>query len=188
MRLKKYEVPASKLRWVCDPGLFKFECTKDLVSLREFIGQERATRALEFGLNMMSAGYNIYVGGLTGTGKTSMEIQSIGGVNHKIEGFFRVCQAKGLSGDQKVLIPYQNLRNLMLREEVVSAVRNGKFCIYAAKTIDEGIEILTGVPAGERQEDGTYPQGTINFLVDKQLREMADRLKGFYAEEKWEGR
>jgi len=72
----------------------------------------------------------------------------------------------------------------MLREEVVEAVRKGQFHIYSARTIDEGIEILTGVPAGERQEDGSYPEGTVNYLVDKRLKEMAERLKGFYAEEK----
>lgn len=123
---------------------------------------------------------------VTGSVNQTGEIQPIGGVNQKIEGFFKVCQARGLTGDQGVLIPHQNLTNLMLREEVVENVRKGLFHIYAAKTIDEGIEILTGVPAGERQKDGTYPEGTINYLVDKQLREMAERLKGFYAEEKKE--
>ena len=72
MQTKKYEVPVDKLRWRCDPNLFKFECTKDLSPLREFIGQDRAIRAVEFGLNMPNDGYNIYVAGLTGTGKTSM--------------------------------------------------------------------------------------------------------------------
>ena len=125
---------------------------------------------------------------VTGSVNQKGEIQPIGGVNHKIEGFFQVCQSKGLTGDQGVLIPYQNLRNLMLREEVVEVVRSGQFHIYSAKTIDEGIEVLTGIPAGEKQEDGTYPEGTINFLVDKQLKEMAERLKGFYAEEKKESK
>jgi len=125
---------------------------------------------------------------VTGSVNQKGEIQPIGGVNHKIEGFFQVCQAKGLTGDQGVLIPHQNLRNLMLREEVVEAVRSGQFHIYTAKTIDEGIEVLTSIPAGEKQEDGTYPEGTINYLVDKQLREMAERLKGFYAEEKKEAK
>jgi hypothetical protein len=74
----------------------------------------------------------------------------------------------------------------MLREEVVDAVRQGQFHIYSAKTIDEGIEMLTGVPAGERQKDGTYPESTVNYFVDKHLKEMAERLKGFYAEEKKE--
>jgi len=125
---------------------------------------------------------------VTGSVNQKGEIQPIGGVNHKIEGFFQVCQSKGLTGDQGVLIPHQNLRNLMLREEVVEAVRSGQFHIYSAKTIDEGIEVITGIPAGERQEDATYPEGTINFLVNKQLKEMAERLKGFYAEEKKESK
>jgi len=132
-------------------------------------------------LSKMPIKQNIAV---TGSVNQKGEIQPIGGVNHKIEGFFQVCQAKGLTGDQGVLIPYQNLRNLMLREEVVEAVHSGQFHIYTAKTIDEGIEVLTSIPAGEKQEDDTYPEGTINFLVDKQLREMAERLKSFYAEEK----
>lgn len=125
---------------------------------------------------------------VTGSVNQKGEIQPIGGVNQKIEGFFKVCRAKGLAGDQGVLIPSQNLRNLMLREEVVEAVRQGQFHIYSARTIDEGIEILTGVPAGERQPDGTYPEGTLNYLVDRRLKEMADRLKSFYAEEKKEGK
>jgi predicted ATP-dependent protease len=125
---------------------------------------------------------------VTGSVNQKGEVQPIGGVNHKIEGFFQVCQAKGLTGDQGVMIPYQNLRNLMLREEVVEAVRRGQFHIYSARTIDEGIEILTGIPAGERQKDGTYPESTVNYLVNKKLKEMAERLKGFYAEEKKEGK
>jgi predicted ATP-dependent protease len=125
---------------------------------------------------------------VTGSVNQKGEIQPIGGVNQKIEGFFKVCQAKGLTGDQGVLIPYQNLRNLMLREEVVDAVRQGQFHIYSARNIDEGIEILADVAAGERQKDGTYPEGTVNYLVDNKLKEMAERLKGFYAEEKKEGK
>ena len=125
---------------------------------------------------------------VTGSVNQKGEIQPIGGVNQKIEGFFRVCQAKGLNGDQGVLIPQQNLRNLMLCEEVVDAVRQGRFHIYSATTIDEGIEILTGVPAGEKQKDGVYPEDTINCLVNKRLEEMAERLKSFYTEEKKEGR
>jgi predicted ATP-dependent protease len=125
---------------------------------------------------------------VTGSVNQKGEIQPIGGVNQKIEGFFQVCKAKGLSGDQGVLMPHQNLRNLMLREEVVEAVASGQFHVYAANTIDEGIEVLTDIPAGEKRKDGTYPEGNINFLVDKQLKEMADRLKDFYAEEKKEGK
>ena len=123
---------------------------------------------------------------VTGSVNQKGEIQPIGGVNQKIEGFFKVCQAKGLSGDQGVLIPHQNLRNLMLREEVVEAVKQGHFHIYSAKTINEGIEILTGVSAGKRQKDGTYPKSTVNYLVDRRLKEMAERLKNFHTEEKKE--
>ncbi|MEE8619831.1 MAG: AAA family ATPase [Dehalococcoidia bacterium] len=123
---------------------------------------------------------------VTGSVNQKGEIQPIGGVNQKIEGFFKVCQAKGLSGDQGVLIPHQNLRNLMLREEVVEAVKQEHFHIYSAKTINEGIEILTGVTAGKRQKDGTYPKSTVNYLIDRRLKEMAERLKNFHTEEKKE--
>jgi len=125
---------------------------------------------------------------VTGSVNQKGEIQPIGGVNQKIEGFFKICQAKGLSGDQGVLIPHQNLRNLMLQEEVVEAVKQGQFYIYSAKTIDEGIEILTGAPAGEKQKDGTYPKSTVNYLIDKRLKAMAKQLKNFYTEEKKEAK
>ncbi len=121
---------------------------------------------------------------VTGSVNQKGEIQPIGGVNQKIEGFFRVCREKGLNGKQGVLIPQQNLKNLMLREEVIDAVKQGQFHVYSAGTIDEGIEILTGIAAGEKGKDGTYPEGTINWLVDRRLEEMARRLKGFYADEK----
>jgi predicted ATP-dependent protease len=122
--------------------------------------------------------------GIAATGSVNQkgEIQPIGGVNEKIEGFFDVCRIKGLNGKQGVIIPHQNQRHLMLREDVVEAVRKGEFHIYAIGTLDEGIDILTGVPAGERQKDGSYPEGTVNYLVDRKLRELADSLKGFYAE------
>jgi len=121
---------------------------------------------------------------VTGSVNQMGEVQPIGGVNHKIESFFRVCKAKGLTGEHGVLIPYKNLRNLMLQEEVVDAVAQGKFHIYAVNTIDEGIEVLTGVTAGQRGEDGSYPKDSINYLVDKRLKEMAEGLKSFYAEPK----
>ncbi len=125
---------------------------------------------------------------VTGSVNQKGEIQPIGGVNQKIEGFFKICQAKGLSGDQGVLIPHQNLRNLMLQEEVVEAVKQGQFHIYSAKTIDEGIEILTGASAGEKQKDGTYPKSTVNYCIDKRLMDMAEQLKNFYTEEKKEAK
>jgi predicted ATP-dependent protease len=125
---------------------------------------------------------------VTGSVNQKGEIQPIGGVNQKIEGFFKICEAKGLSGDQGVLIPHQNLRNLMLREEVVEAVRQGQFHIYSARTIDEGIGILTGVSAGDKQKSGAYPKSTVNYLIAKRLKQMAERLKDFRAEEKKEAK
>lgn len=125
---------------------------------------------------------------VTGSVNQKGEIQPIGGVNQKTEGFFKVCQAKGLTGDQGVLVPERNLKNLMLREEVVEAVRKGQFHGYLAETIDQGIEILTGIPAGQRQADGAYPENTVNYLVDKKPKEMAERLKAFSGEEKRDGK
>ncbi|KPL00970.1 MAG: ATP-dependent protease [candidate division Zixibacteria bacterium SM23_73_3] len=120
---------------------------------------------------------------VTGSINQKGEIQPIGGVNEKIEGFYHVCKAFGLTGTQGVMIPHQNVKDLMLKNEVVQAVKQGKFHIYPVKTIDQGIEILTGVKAGERKEDGTFEEGSVNFLVDKQLRQYAEDLKRFGAEE-----
>jgi predicted ATP-dependent protease len=119
---------------------------------------------------------------VTGSVNQKGEVQPIGGVNEKIEGFFDICKAKGLTGRQGVIIPCQNMRHLMLREEVVEAVRQGQFRIYAVRTVDEGIEILTGAAAGERAADGSYPEGTVNYLIDQRLSELAEGLKGFYRE------
>ncbi len=118
---------------------------------------------------------------ITGSINQKGEVQPIGGVNEKIEGFFSICKAKGLTGEQGVVIPVQNVKNLMLKKEIVQAVRDGKFRIYAVSTVDEAVEILTGLPAGEKLPDGTYPEGTLNFFVDKKLKEMAKKQK---AEEK----
>jgi predicted ATP-dependent protease len=119
---------------------------------------------------------------VTGSVNQKGEIQPIGGVNQKIEGMFDLCRLDGLTGDQGVMIPHQNLRNLMLREDVVEAIREGKFHIYAVKTISEGLEVLTGYPAGEPQVDGTYPEGTVNYLVAKRLLELNQSMRGYYAE------
>ena len=116
---------------------------------------------------------------VTGSVNQKGEVQAIGGVNEKIEGFFEVCKAKGLTGKQAVLIPESNIQNLMLKEEVLDAIKAGKFSIYSVQTIDEGIEVLTGTPAGQRRPNGTYEEGTVNYLVDKQLREMAEKLKEY---------
>jgi lon-related putative ATP-dependent protease len=116
---------------------------------------------------------------VTGSVNQKGEVQAIGGVNEKIEGFFEVCKAKGFSGQQGVMIPASNVQNLMLKEEVLEAVKAGQFHIYSVKSIDEGIEVLTGVKAGERRKDGTFEEDTVNYRVDKQLKSMAEKLKEF---------
>jgi lon-related putative ATP-dependent protease len=116
---------------------------------------------------------------VTGSVNQKGEVQAIGGVNEKIEGFFEICKAKGFTGQQGVMIPESNIQNLMLKEEVVDAVKAGQFHIYSAKTIDEGIEVLTGIKAGKRLKDGTFEDGTVNYRVNKQLEDMAEKLKEF---------
>lgn len=113
---------------------------------------------------------------VTGSVNQKGEIQPIGGATQKIEGYFAVCKIKGLTGQQGVMIPYQNIDDLTLNDEVIEAIQQGKFHIYPVKTIDQGIEILTGVPAGERQSDGTYPQNTVHNLVSQKLKEYTDTI------------
>jgi lon-related putative ATP-dependent protease len=126
------------------------------------------------------SGVPIYQGiAVTGSVSQKGEIQPIGGATRKIEGFFDICNHKGLNGKQGVMIPDKNVKNLMLRHDVVQAVEKGKFHIYPVSTIEEGIEILTGMEAGERQEDGTYPEGTLFRKVDDKLKEMAEMEKEF---------
>ena len=113
--------------------------------------------------------------GIAVTGSVSQrgEIQPIGGATAKIEGFYDVCLARGLDGTQGVLIPQTNVENVTLRPEVAEAIREGRFHVWAARTIEEGIELLTGVAAGERDEDGRYAEGTLYRMVE-------DRLEAFY--------
>jgi ATP-dependent Lon protease len=120
---------------------------------------------------------------VTGSVNQNGEVQPIGGVNQKIEGFFGVCQNRGLTGKQGVMIPHQNVGDLMLHKDVVEAVAAGKFHIYPVRNIDQGVEVLTGVPAGEKSKDGAYPAGTVNSLVDQRLQDLAKRMKEFEAEE-----
>jgi len=114
---------------------------------------------------------------VTGSMDQNGDVQPIGGVNQKIEGFFELCKARGLDGTHGVIIPKRNIRNLVLNEEVVGAVRNEKFSIYAIDRMEEGLELLTNMKAGELQDDGTYPEGTINFLVEKRLTEISEALE-----------
>lgn len=119
--------------------------------------------------------------GIAVTGSVNQKgiVQPIGGVNEKIEGYYKVCKAKGFKGGEGVIIPKKNVDNLMLNDEVIEAVKEGKFTIYAVETIDEGIEILTGVPAGELNEEGQYPEGTVNYLVQSKLEEYANINKEY---------
>ena len=121
-------------------------------------------------------GQNIAV---TGSVNQFGKIQPIGGATHKIEGFYKVCKARGLTGEQGVIIPASNSGDLMLSEEVVKAVEDGKFHVYAVSSIDEGIEILTGMPAGKRGEDGSYAEDTVHHAVQVRLQELAEGLEEF---------
>jgi lon-related putative ATP-dependent protease len=114
---------------------------------------------------------------ITGSMNQHGEVQPIGGVNEKIEGFFEVCKLYGLNGENGVIIPKRNLLNLMLKKEVINAIVNGNFNIYSIDNVEDGIEILTGMPPGELQPDGTYPDGTFNFFVAKKLKELSEALK-----------
>ena len=114
---------------------------------------------------------------VTGSVNQKGLIQPIGGVNEKIEGFYQVCKERGLNGEHGVIIPIQNVRNLHLSDEVISSVKEGKFHIYAISSLDEGIEILTGVPAGKKNKDGKYPAGTIKYLAYEKLKQYAENSK-----------
>jgi predicted ATP-dependent protease len=122
--------------------------------------------------------------GIAVTGSVSQkgEIQPIGGVNYKIKGFFDICKTKGLNGEQGVMIPDKNIRNLMLDQEVVDAVAEGKFHIWPVKTVEEGLKILVGMDAGAVQADGTYPEGTVYRKVDDRLREISEIVRKFAKE------
>ena len=121
---------------------------------------------------------------VTGSVNQKGEVQAIGGVNEKIEGFFDCCSKMGATNSQGVMIPESNVKDLMLRKDVVESVKKGQFHVYPVKTIDEGIEILTGKKAGARNAKGAYPKGSINYLVDQKLKELAEGLKNFGNNEK----
>jgi lon-related putative ATP-dependent protease len=116
---------------------------------------------------------------VTGSVNQKGEVQAIGGVNEKIEGFYEICKAKGLTGEQGVLIPSANVPNLMLKEEVVQAVAENRFHVWSVNTIDEGIEILTDTRAGGRAESGAFEEMTVNGLVDQRLRDMAETMSRY---------
>jgi predicted ATP-dependent protease len=101
-------------------------------------------------------------------------VQAIGGVNEKIEGFFRLCQARGLTGDHAVIIPAVNKRNLMLKQDVIDAVAQGLFSIYSVATVDETLALLTGKAVGSLDNEGNYPEHSINFTAISRLKEISD--------------
>jgi lon-related putative ATP-dependent protease len=119
---------------------------------------------------------------VTGSVNQYGEIQTIGGVNEKIEGFFDICNARGLTGDQAVVIPQSNIKHLMLREDVREAVQQNKFAIYSVQTIDQLMELLTGKEAGIKDKDNHYPKGTVNYLVQKRIDKL-NKLRKTYAED-----
>jgi lon-related putative ATP-dependent protease len=116
---------------------------------------------------------------VTGAVNQHGEVQAVGGVTHKIEGFFEICRERGLTGQQGVMVPAANLKNLMLKEEIVEASRRGSFHVWGVAHIDEGIELLMDLVAGERAPDGTFPEGTVHRLVQDRLREYAERVRAF---------
>jgi len=116
---------------------------------------------------------------ITGSVNQHGQVQPIGGVNEKIEGFFDICRAGGLTGDQGVLIPASNVKHLMLRADVVESAEEGLFRVWPVETVDEAVELLTGVPAGERGADGRYPEGTVNRRVDDRLAAFAEKARNF---------
>ncbi len=116
---------------------------------------------------------------VTGSVNQKGEVQAIGGINEKIEGYFEICQAAGLNGKQGVMVPVSNIKNLMLKEQVTEAVKRGKFHIYPVRTVDEGIGVLTGVKAGSRRKDGSFEPDSINDRVQKRLISMAEKLRDF---------
>jgi predicted ATP-dependent protease len=116
---------------------------------------------------------------VTGSVNQLGQVQPIGGATQKVEGFYEVCKARGLTGTQGVIIPASNVKNLMLREEVVSAVEEDLFHIYAVETIDQGTAILTGIPAGERSPDDNFPEGTVHHAVKARLQELAESLERY---------
>jgi predicted ATP-dependent protease len=116
---------------------------------------------------------------VTGSVNQHGQVQAIGGVNEKIEGFFDICQVRGLTGQQGVLIPASNVKHLMLRQDVVEATAAGQFHIYPIETIDQGIEILTGLSAGERDKSGKFPKLSLNYRVEARLLSLAQHLQKF---------
>ncbi|HOG45180.1 MAG TPA: ATP-binding protein [Anaerolineae bacterium] len=148
--------------------------------LYEGVEGDSASSTELYALLSSLSGYPLRQGlAVTGSVDQHGRVQAIGGANHKIEGFYDVCRVLGLNGEQGVIVPADNVQHLMLREDVVEAVRQGRFHIYAISNVDQGIEVLTGRPAGERAPDGHYPEGSVNAAVEARLRELAEAVREF---------
>jgi len=147
-----------------------------LVFEQSYVGVDGDSASLAELCALLSALAEVPIGqsfSVTGSVDQMGQVQPIGGVNEKIEGFFDVCKRRGLTGDQGVIIPEANVKHLMLRKDVVEAVEAGEFHVYAVRTVDEALELLTGVPAGERDEKGAFPEETVNGKVEARLRAFA---------------
>jgi predicted ATP-dependent protease len=116
---------------------------------------------------------------VTGSVNQQGDIQPIGGVNEKVEGFFDICNMRGLTGDQGVIIPATNVKHLMLREDVRKAVEDGRFSVYAIESVDDGIELLTGIPAGLPDDKGRFPDGSINRRVQQRLERYSETMQNY---------
>lgn len=146
--------------------------------LYDMVEGDSATCAEFYALLSSIAGIPLKQGfAVTGSMDQNGDVQPIGGVNEKIEGFFDLCKCRGLNGGHGVIIPRRNVKNLMLRQEVVDAVKSNTFVIYPIDRVEEGLEILTGMKAGEMLDDGTYPEGTVNYRVMKRLGEIAEAME-----------
>ena len=152
--------------------------------LYEGVEGDSASSTELYALLSALSGYPLRQGlAVTGSVDQRGHVQAIGGINEKVEGFYDVCRVLGLTGEQGVLVPADNVQHLMLREDMIEAVKAGRFHLYSVGTIDEGIELLTGLPAGERRSDGTYPEGTVNAAVMTRLRELSEAVREYGAPE-----
>jgi lon-related putative ATP-dependent protease len=157
-----------------------FSASITFEQLYEEVEGDSASSAELYALLSSLSGYPIRQDmAVTGSVNQRGQVQAIGGVNQKIEGFFDVCKIKGLTGDQGVIIPQSNVKHLMLREDVIDAIEDGEFNIFPVSTIDGGIELLTGVPAGELDDDGEYPEDTIYDAVTQKLKELGEQVQKF---------
>jgi predicted ATP-dependent protease len=157
-----------------------FSASITFEQLYEEVEGDSASSAELYALLSSLSGYPIRQElAVTGSVNQRGQIQAIGGVNHKIEGFYDVCKIKGLTGEQGVIIPESNVKNLMLREDILDTVKDGKFHIYSVSSISEGIELLTGLSAGDRKEDGQYPEDTVFGAVQNNLKFLAEKVKSF---------